>query len=1055
MSLPTLAFTDDQEYDPATNTTIVNVAKAAVNGFPEDPTGCISKNTLPMEADLNATPRYALQIIPSLGAWNKPDYDSNLSIQLQYAKAMFNRMSALGISGTGLRVFNVDNSVLGAGIHTRIWFKSNIDCINFRDNSDTDGELASFLSPDIFGTPKLRMITMNKCHKWKIPTTFLAQSDFATLSLQSVSAPASPNVATTQTLCTDWTSEEDPANSGQPSKALQLIVSFSNFTRMSYINSATIHAIFKSNLEAYLKSLSPPVSGRPILEIKAIDNSAAGAGVHARIYFSVSNDDCSRFAANLRNYPSEKDQDDIEMSKIWTDSAFGIVTRRSAMRACRNWKSPKDVGGYPSTTSPYKGTTFKAVTGFLEPDMLKPIAEQVAPAIQALFNAVVRQKRMPSTMSTGVITMALKPKATTTALHDHRTITVGTVMDKLYSLCLTRRLSNWGERNHIRATTQTGFRKDHRTTDNVFVLRALQERYKYNSQPLYCAFIDFTKAYDILPRELLWAKLQQRGVSGWMLDALKAQYTDVSLSVKTPSGLTSPFSCTVGLKQGQPSSPDLFGFYVDDIPAAVQALGPNAASPTLDGTTVDPFLHADDIALVSTTEEGLQRQLDALHDYATTWGLQISLVKTNIMRLSGGLPEDDLSTRPTFTINGQPLKWVREFIYLGVTFHETTNMDLLMAETRLLKGRTAQALTRYQCSRLGLTNPGVQVSLLNALVRSTLEYGIEVWGPDYLNKAAALTGNDPAEVLHRHFLRRLLGVRPNTPNLIIYSEFGRYPLKYHWNKRIYAYYQRLTKLTAEGHRFILAAALRDNMQLATTQQAAGIGYSQQAWVGKVSECLGKFGITINLSATAAAIPTIHPSEVETAGQQQHLQQLTAATGSKLAFYKQHILGWDNTGAISQNDYSIQQHLKTSMPWTRRRDLSRFRASSHFLRVEMDRYHFNHVPRNTRTCRLCNNEAVEDEQHMVFECTHTALVQIRQNYQHLFQAGDLTVTTLPALLKQPQSQLAGFITACFTAGDYKERNQVSTQIIRTARRTARATAAAAMPRRHSPRLLAQH
>ncbi|KAL4522063.1 hypothetical protein Ndes2437B_g07818 [Nannochloris sp. 'desiccata'] len=90
---------------------------------------------------------------------------------------------------------------------------------------------------------------------------------------------------------------------------------------------------------------------------------------------------------------------------------------------------------------------------------------------------------------------------------------------------------------------------------------------------------------------------------------------------------------------------------------------------------------------------------------------------------------------------------------------------------------------------------------------------------------------------------------------------------------------------------------------------------------------------------------------------------------------------------------------------------------------MDRYHFNHVPRNTRTCRLCNTEAVEDEQHMVFECTHTALVQIRQDYQHLFQAGDLTVTTLPALLKQPQSQLAGFITACFTAGDYKERNQI--------------------------------
>jgi hypothetical protein len=94
--------------------------------------------------------------------------------------------------------------------------------------------------------------------------------------------------------------------------------------------------------------------------------------------------------------------------------------------------------------------------------------------------------------------------------------------------------------------------------------------------------------------------------------------------------------------------------------------------------------------------------------------------------------------------------------------------------------------------------------------------------------------------------------------------------------------------------------------------------------------------------------------------------------------------------------------------------------------------------------------------MVFDCTHAALVQIRQGYQHLFQKGDETITTLPALLKQPQSQLAGFITACFTAGGYQERNQVSTQVIRTSRRAARAAALAAeaVPRRRLPRLTTQ-
>jgi hypothetical protein len=62
----------------------------------------------------------------------------------------------------------------------------------------------------------------------------------------------------------------------------------------------------------------------------------------------------------------------------------------------------------------------KAVTGFLEADMLKQVAAEAAPANAALFNAIVRQKCMSTTMSTAVITMAMKPKATTTTLNDHR-----------------------------------------------------------------------------------------------------------------------------------------------------------------------------------------------------------------------------------------------------------------------------------------------------------------------------------------------------------------------------------------------------------------------------------------------------------------------------------------------------------------------------------------------------------------------------------------------------------------------------------------------------------
>jgi hypothetical protein len=268
-------------------------------------------------------------------------------------------------------------------------------------------------------------------------------------------------------------------------------------------------------------------------------------------------------------------------------------------------------------------------------------------------------------------------------------------------------------------------------------------------------------------------------------------------------------------------------------------------------------------------------------------------------------------------------------------------------------------------------------------------------------------------------------------------------------------------LAAQGHRYILAAALRDNIKLAMEQEAAGVGHQQQAWMGKATAYLNKCGIIIDLPAavaavavastatTAAATPILilRPWEVEAAEQQQYLQKLIAATGTKIQFYKQKIRGWTGTATINLTDYKMQPHLKTVMPWRRRRELSRFRTSSHFLRVEMDRYQYPQVPHNTRLCRLCNSGAVEDEEHMVFGCTNAALVQLRQDYNSLFSDNsDSAVTTLPALLQQPQRQLSAFIMACFTAGDYETRNQHPPQAIRAARTSAR-TAAAAVPVPH--------
>jgi hypothetical protein len=54
---------------------------------------------------------------------------------------------------------------------------------------------------------------------------------------------------------------------------------------------------------------------------------------------------------------------------------------------------------------------------------------------------------------------------------------------------------------------QAGFRKRYGTTDHIFNLKCLIDLYLFRRKKLYCAFIDYRKAFDSVDRILLWQKL--------------------------------------------------------------------------------------------------------------------------------------------------------------------------------------------------------------------------------------------------------------------------------------------------------------------------------------------------------------------------------------------------------------------------------------------------------------------------------------------------------------------------------------------------------------------
>lgn len=127
------------------------------------------------------------------------------------------------------------------------------------------------------------------------------------------------------------------------------------------------------------------------------------------------------------------------------------------------------------------------------------------------------------------------------------------------------------------------------------------------NEKLYCAFVDFTKAFDFVVRDILWYKL---GVRDKMLDIIRSMYTKVISQVKHDSIISGAFLSNIGVRQGECLSPSLFSIYLNDLEEKINLKGADG----VDIGMVKLFLslYADDIVLVAHFPVELQHLLKIL-----------------------------------------------------------------------------------------------------------------------------------------------------------------------------------------------------------------------------------------------------------------------------------------------------------------------------------------------------------------------------------------------------------------------------------------------------------
>ncbi|CAM1325864.1 Uncharacterised protein r2_g3476 [Pycnogonum litorale] len=346
-------------------------------------------------------------------------------------------------------------------------------------------------------------------------------------------------------------------------------------------------------------------------------------------------------------------------------------------------------------------------------ELVQAGGEAMISALTTICNKIWQTGKWPTPWTQSLI-ITIPKKGNLQLCQNYRTISLICHPSKVMLKIILQRLKPQVEK--IIAEEQAGFRAGRSTTEQIFNLRILSEKYLQHQQDLYHVFIDFKKAFDRVWHAALWATMKKYNISANLVKMIQDLYDKATSAVLFNGHIGDWFHTTVGVRQGCLLSPTLFNVFLERI--MTDALEDHEGTVSIGGRTITNLRFADDIDGLAGNEQELAMLVESLDTTSVAYGMEISAEKTKVMTNNiNGISAD-------MKVNGQKLGHVSRFKYLGSTITDEGSKPEVLSRI----AQTTAALTKLKpiWSDNNITLQS-KVRLMRSLVISIFLYACETW----------------------------------------------------------------------------------------------------------------------------------------------------------------------------------------------------------------------------------------------------------------------------------------------------------------------------------------